>query len=71
MTETRTTRSSLRKVAPLAAAGCAALVASVAAGRRRARRSSRRAADPAHRHLANEEMEALATGEGMPEARED
>lgn len=69
MTETPTAKRSLRRLAPLAAAGCAALVATVA-GRRRARRHGGSGEDPQDRHLAEDEMESLATDEGMPEARE-
>jgi hypothetical protein len=70
MTETPTAKRSLRRIGPLAAAGCAAVAATIVAGRGRARLRSRREPDPADRHLAPDEMEALATGEGMPEARE-
>ena len=70
MTETPTAKRSLRRIAPLAAAGCAALVATIAAGRRRAPTRSGSGEDPQDHHLAEDEMEALATGEGMPEARE-
>lgn len=58
-------RWSLRTIAPLAAAGCAALAAT-ALGRRRALNSAS-AGDPADRHLDDELMGELATGEGMPE----
>jgi hypothetical protein len=60
-------RWSLRRIAPLAAASCAGLVATKAIGRRRARDRRQPAPDPPDRHLADEEMEALATSEGMPE----
>ena len=70
MTETPTAKRSLRRIAPLAAAGCAAIAATLVAGKGRARLRSRREGDPGDRHLAQDEMEALATGEGMPEARE-
>jgi hypothetical protein len=70
MTETPTATRSLRKVAPLAAAGCAALFATVAARRGMFARW-RPDCDPPDRHLAEDEMEALATSEGMPEPRED
>jgi hypothetical protein len=70
MTETPPAKRPLRSIAPLAAAGCAALVASIAAGRRRSRTRRRPDQDPADGRLAQDEMEALATGEGMPEARE-
>jgi hypothetical protein len=58
-------RWSLRTIAPIAAVGCAALVASKAVCRRRtfARPS---VADPPDRHLADDVMESLATSEGMP-----
>jgi hypothetical protein len=68
MTETPTAKRSLRSIAPLAAAGCAALVA-IAAGRRRASTRRRPDQEPADGQPAQDEMEALATGEGMPEAR--
>jgi hypothetical protein len=60
-------RWSLRTIAPLAAVGCAGLVATAAIARRRA--SGRRwlLPDPPDRHLEDEMMEALATDEGMPE----
>jgi hypothetical protein len=64
-------RWSLRKIAPLAAAGCAGLVATTAIGRRRALDRRPPAADPPDRHLAEEEMDALATSEGMPEVDEE
>jgi len=60
-------RWSLRRIAPLAAAGCAGLVATKALGRRRAPDRRPATPDPPDRHLAEEEMETLATGEGMPE----
>ena len=59
-------RWSLRTIAPLAAAGCAGLVATKAIGRRRSLDRRSPATDPPDRHLAEEEMEALATSEGMP-----
>ena len=50
----------------MAAAGCAALLAT--AVRRRARsRLARGAGDPPEREYAEERMEENATGEGMPE----
>jgi hypothetical protein len=55
----------LRSLAPLAAAGCAAIAVAVVGRRRSLRRPD---GDPADRHLAAEQMEALATAEGMPEA---
>ena len=70
MTEKRQGRRLLRRVVPLAAAGCAALAATLAVGRRRSGRRSWSALDPPDSALADDEMEALATGEGMPEARE-
>jgi hypothetical protein len=70
MTETRIVRWSLRTIAPLAAAGCAAVVATKAVARRRALARGTLAPDAADRHLAEEQMEALATAEGMAEARE-
>ena len=60
-------RWSLRTIAPLAAAGCAGLVATKAIGRRRALDRRGLASDPPDRRLAEEEMEALATSEGMPD----
>jgi hypothetical protein len=58
-------RWSLRTIAPLAAVGCAALVASKSVCRRRT--FARPAvADPPDRHLAEDMMESLATSEGMP-----
>jgi hypothetical protein len=60
-------RWSLRKIAPLAAAGCAGLVATKAIGRRRALDRRSVEPDPPDRHLAEEEMQALATSEGMPD----
>jgi hypothetical protein len=71
MTEKRQGRRSLHRVVPLAAAGCAALVATIVAGRRRSGGRARLEPDPPASALAADEMEALATGEGMPEARED
>ena len=68
MTDTGTAKRSLRKVAPLAVAGCAVLAGAVSATRRRGRARARTAADPPDAHLAGEQMEALATAEGMPEA---
>ena len=70
MTETPTAIRSLRRIAPLAAAGCAAIAATIVAGKGRARRRSRGDGDPAGSRLSADEMEALATAEGMPEARE-
>ncbi|MGD0386762.1 MAG: hypothetical protein ABSB73_11590 [Solirubrobacteraceae bacterium] len=70
MTETPTAKRSLRSIAPLAAAGCAALAAVIATGRRRSRSGRGAEQDPPAGQLAQDEMEALATGEGMPEARE-
>lgn len=64
-------RWSLRRIAPLAAAGCAGLVATKGIGRRRALDRRQPAPDPPDRHLAEEEMEALATSEGMPEVDEE
>jgi len=68
MTDTGTANRSLRKVAPLAAAGCAVLAAALSATWRRGRARPRASADPPDAHLAGEQMEALATAEGMPEA---
>jgi len=62
---------SLRTIVPLAAAGCAALLAAKVAGRRRALDRLRLAPDPGGTHLAEEDMGALATAEGMPEASEE
>jgi hypothetical protein len=70
MTETPTAKRPLRRIAPLAAACCAALVSAIAAGRRRTRTRSLPDQDPADRHLGEDEMEALATAEGMPEVSE-
>ena len=61
-------RRSLRIIAPLAAAGCAGLLATKALGRRRTLDSRPPLPDPPDRHLADQDMEALATDEGMPEA---
>ena len=58
-----TGRLALRRLAPLAAAGCAVLLATAVG--RRAR--GRPAADPPEREYAEERMEENATGEGMPE----
>jgi hypothetical protein len=71
MTEKHQARRSLNRVVPLAAAGCAALAATLVACRRRFGGRGRLEPDPSDSALANDEMEALATGEGMPEARED
>jgi hypothetical protein len=60
-------RWSLRTIAPLAAVGCAGLVATRAIVQRRARGRRWLLPDPPDRHLADEMMEALATDEGMPE----
>lgn len=60
---------SLRRIIPFAAAGCAALVGGKAVRRRRTIARAGLAEDPADRHLAEDMMDALATGEGMPEAR--
>jgi hypothetical protein len=57
-----------RSLGTIAAAGCTAALATVALGRRRARQ--RPSADPPDRALADDMMDGLATGEGMPEARE-
>jgi hypothetical protein len=62
-------RWSLRKIAPLAAIGCAGLVATKAIGRR-CGLGRRPVADPPDRHLAEDMMGALATSEGMPEVDE-
>ena len=59
-----TARARLRRAAPVAAAGCAALLAAAVAGRRRVRGL---AGDPPDGEYAAEQMEANATGEGMPE----
>ena len=72
MTDKPQGRRSLRRLVPLAAAGCGALAATLLAGRRRS--TGRRGGlepDPPDSELAADEMEALATSEGMPEARED
>ena len=61
-------RWSLRTIVPLAAVGCAGLLASKAMGQRRTPDRPPPVSDPPDRHLAEEDMEALATGEGMPEA---
>jgi hypothetical protein len=61
----------LRRVVPLAVAGCGALAATLLAGRRRSGGRGKLEQDPPDSELAADEMEALATGEGMPEARED
>ena len=58
---------SLRTVAPLAVVGCAGLVATRAITRRRARGRRWLLPDPPDCRLADEMMEAVATGEGMPE----
>ena len=68
MTDTGTAKRSLRKVAPLAAAGCAVLAAAVSATWRRGRARANTSTDPPEARLASEQMEALATDEGMPEA---
>jgi hypothetical protein len=60
---------SLRKIAPLAAIGCAGLVATKAFGGRFARRR-RAVPDPPDQHLSEDMMETLATSEGMPEVDE-
>ena len=60
-------RWSLRTIAPLAAVGCASLVATTAIARRRARGRRWLLPDPPDHHLGDEMMETLATGEGMPE----
>jgi hypothetical protein len=60
-------RPSLRKVGTVAAAGCAALFATKAARRRRGARAQEAGNPPPHAHAA-EDLEALATDEGMPEA---
>ena len=54
----------LRRAAPAAVAGCAALLAATIAARRRMRAL---AGDPPDREYADERMEENATGEGMPE----
>ena len=61
-------RWSLRTIAPLAALGCAGLVATRAVVRRRARARRWLLPDPPDRHLDADMMEALATDEGMPDA---
>jgi hypothetical protein len=71
MTDKPQGRRSLRRVVPLAVAGCGALAATVLAGRRRSGGRGKLEQDPPDSELAADEMEALATGEGMPEARED
>jgi hypothetical protein len=70
MTEKRQARRSPSRVIPLAAAGCAALAATLVACRRRFGGRGGLEPDPPGNALADDEMEALATGEGMPEARE-
>jgi hypothetical protein len=61
-----TGRRPLRRLAPFAAAGCAALLAT--AVRRRARgRLGGGDEDPPEREYAEERMEENASGEGMPE----
>ena len=67
MAEDRPTgRAPLRRLAPFAAAGCAALLATAARRRTRGRRAGA-AGDPPEREYAEERMEENATGEGMPE----
>jgi len=63
-------RWSLRIIAPLAAVGCAGIFATRAMVRRRARERRWLLPDPPDRHLDDDMMEALATGEGMPEVDE-
>jgi hypothetical protein len=58
--------ASLRRLAPLAAAGCAALLAT-AVGRRARGRLAGGAADSPEGEYAEDRMEENATGEGMPE----
>ena len=61
-------RAPLRRLAPFAAAGCAALLATAARRRARGRlAAAAAAADPPEREYAEEWMEENATGEGMPE----
>jgi hypothetical protein len=71
MTDKPQGRRSLRRVVPLALAGCGALAATLLAGRRRSGGRGKLEPDPPDSELAADEMEALATSEGMPEARED
>jgi hypothetical protein len=71
MNETPTVTRSLRRIAALAAAGCAALAATAVAARRGMLGRSRGGQDPPDSALTVEAMESLATGEGMPEAHED
>ena len=67
MAEDRPTGSApLRRLAPFAAAGCAALLATALRRRTRARLVGD-AGDPPEREYAEERMEENATGEGMPE----
>jgi hypothetical protein len=61
-----TAKAPLRRLAPFAAAACAALLAAALGGRARARRAGD-ARDPPERGYAEERMEENATGEGMPE----
>jgi hypothetical protein len=70
MTEKPQARRSLNRVVPLAAAGCAALAATLVACRRRFGGRGGLDQDPPDSALADDEMETLATGEGMAEARE-
>ncbi len=60
------TGARLRRLAPFAAAGCAALLAT-AARRRGRNRGAGVVGDPPEREYAEERMEENATGEGMPE----
>ena len=67
MAEDRPTATTLlRRLAPFAAAGCAALLAAAARARARGRLAGG-AGDPPERGYAEERMEENATGEGMPE----
>jgi hypothetical protein len=69
MAEDRPTATTpLRRLAPFAAAGCAALLAAAVRARARARgRLAGGAGDPPERGYAEERMEENASGEGMPE----
>ena len=61
-------RWSLRAVVALAVAGAAGLIAIKTKGRRRALARGPAEPDPQAGAFASENMEATATGEGMPEA---
>jgi thioredoxin reductase len=70
MSEQTDRRRPLRRTTAIVAAGCAGLAAAVMAARRRGAGAAWFERDPPDSALSEDEMESLATAEGMPEPPE-